>query len=35
MGEGKEQTPLAVVSEISNINFVGRFQTLRIKRNVD
>ena len=24
MGEGKEQTPLAVVSEISNINFVGR-----------
>jgi len=24
MGEGKEQTPLAVVSEISNINFVDR-----------
>jgi len=24
MGEGKEQTPLAVVSEIANINFVNR-----------
>lgn len=27
MGEGKEQTPIAVVSEISNINFVQRTPT--------
>jgi dihydrofolate synthase / folylpolyglutamate synthase len=27
MGEGDEQTPIAVVSEISNINFVDRFPT--------
>ncbi|MCL6096546.1 MAG: coenzyme F420-0:L-glutamate ligase [Patescibacteria group bacterium] len=28
MGEGKEQTPLAVVSEIANINFVQRTPTM-------
>lgn len=27
MGEGKEQTPIAIVSEISNINFVDRVPT--------